>query len=95
MNMKEIKKGQRTKRQREHHEGTGDKDIRREKETSCVYWGKRQGSSVLRALVQYTVRDKPNKVVKCPHHTENMQARGIRIQRQHKKEGDKEREKRA
>ncbi len=34
--------------------------------------GKVQGSSALRALVQYTLRDKPNKVVKCPDHTENM-----------------------
>jgi hypothetical protein len=60
----------------------------------CFLGGKIQGSSALRALVQYTLRDNPNKVVKFPHHTENMQARGIRIQRQHKEEGDKEKEKR-
>jgi hypothetical protein len=39
--MKEIRKGQRFKRQREHHEGTGDKDIRRKRETSYVFWGKK------------------------------------------------------
>jgi hypothetical protein len=31
-----------------------------------------QGSSSLTVGPLYTIRDKPNRVVKCPHHTENI-----------------------
>ncbi len=41
-------------RQREHHERTGDKEIKEDKGGGGY------------------AREKPNRVVKCPHHTENM-----------------------
>jgi hypothetical protein len=57
-----IRKAKRTKSQREHREGTGDEEIRRKKDTSCVFWGKNA-----RIVISYC------RVVKCPHHTENME----------------------